>query len=266
MANRGCLAGLGRMLRDLGGGTRAATPLRVRPRFCVRDDFMSPAELSFYHVLRQRVGDAYVICPKVSLGDLFFAVHPDRRVAFGMRNRIDRKHADLVICDPLTLRPLGAIELDDSSHARTRRRQRDRLVDEVFAVAGLPLVRVPVRRGYTAADVERVIARFAWPNASPAPEAAPETAAPPAPAAPPTAGEPQAPDVAEGWWVSVEGTRAPDRAASAEEAQQAAAEVPACPACGTPMVLRTARRGSGAGGQFWGCPHYPRCRGIRPRT
>ena len=30
------------------------------------------------------------------------------------------------------------------------------------------------------------------------------------------------------------------------------------------MVLRTARRGRNAGGQFWGCPHYPGCRGIRP--
>lgn len=33
-----------------------------------------------------------------------------------------------------------------------------------------------------------------------------------------------------------------------------------CPACGSPMVLRTARSGPRAGQQFWGCSAYPRCR------
>ena len=37
-----------------------------------------------------------------------------------------------------------------------------------------------------------------------------------------------------------------------------------CPLCNSSMVLRTARRGRNAGGQFWGCSNYPQCRGIRP--
>lgn len=36
-----------------------------------------------------------------------------------------------------------------------------------------------------------------------------------------------------------------------------------CPTCGSPMVLRTARRGKNAGGSFWGCSKYPRCTGTR---
>ena len=39
---------------------------------------------------------------------------------------------------------------------------------------------------------------------------------------------------------------------------------PRCPRCGKEMVLRTARRGSQAGGKFWGCPSYPACRGTLP--
>jgi restriction system protein len=35
---------------------------------------------------------------------------------------------------------------------------------------------------------------------------------------------------------------------------------PVCPACKTPMVLRTAKRGSGKGSHFWGCAQFPRCR------
>ena len=37
---------------------------------------------------------------------------------------------------------------------------------------------------------------------------------------------------------------------------------PACPKCGATMVLRTARKGANAGGQFWGCPKYPACKGV----
>jgi restriction system protein len=39
---------------------------------------------------------------------------------------------------------------------------------------------------------------------------------------------------------------------------------PACPRCGSVMLLRTARRGAQAGGKFWGCPSFPRCNGTRP--
>ena len=38
--------------------------------------------------------------------------------------------------------------------------------------------------------------------------------------------------------------------------------IPNCPKCERPMVRRTARRGSNVGSDFWGCPEFPRCRGI----
>jgi restriction system protein len=38
---------------------------------------------------------------------------------------------------------------------------------------------------------------------------------------------------------------------------------PVCPECGKPMIQRTARRGSNAGNQFWGCSAYPACKGTR---
>ena len=38
---------------------------------------------------------------------------------------------------------------------------------------------------------------------------------------------------------------------------------PRCPVCNSLMVQRTARRGEGAGSQFWGCSNYPKCRGTR---
>ena len=40
--------------------------------------------------------------------------------------------------------------------------------------------------------------------------------------------------------------------------------MPHCPECKSEMVLRTARRGKNAGGQFFGCSQYPKCKGTLP--
>lgn len=37
----------------------------------------------------------------------------------------------------------------------------------------------------------------------------------------------------------------------------------ACPDCGKPMIMRTAKRGANQGKQFWGCSGYPKCRIVR---
>jgi len=37
-----------------------------------------------------------------------------------------------------------------------------------------------------------------------------------------------------------------------------------CPKCGSPMVVRVARKGSRAGQKFWGCKGYPNCRFTKP--
>ena len=46
------------------------------------------------------------------------------------------------------MRPLVGMELDDRSHQRADRKERDEFVNEVFKAAGLPLLHVPARRGY----------------------------------------------------------------------------------------------------------------------
>ena len=38
---------------------------------------------------------------------------------------------------------------------------------------------------------------------------------------------------------------------------------PQCPKCGEHMVKRVARTGKNAGGEFWGCPRFPKCKGVR---
>lgn len=141
---QGCLLAILRLF-GLGGASRppSTEPLPYR----VRDDFLSPAELSFFRVLQLAAGGHVVIACKVNLGDMFFVAASSEKRAH--RNRIDRKHVDFLLCSAKTMRPLVGIELDDSSHQRADRVERDSFVNEVFAAAGLPLLRVAARATYS---------------------------------------------------------------------------------------------------------------------
>lgn len=119
----------------------------------LRDDFISPAEASFLHVLKNMVGDKMLICPKVSFAELFFVAQSNNRQTY--RNKIDRKRVDFVLCNPKTFKPVFAIELDDSSHARPDRIERDEFVNAVFETAGLPLVRVKAQASYNTSDLAK---------------------------------------------------------------------------------------------------------------
>lgn len=130
--------------------------------YALRDDFLSRAEQSFFHVLRDAVATEYLIFPKVGLADL---VYPPRQEGqFGAWQRINRKHVDFVLCDPLTLRPRAALELDDRSHRRPDRLERDAFVEQVFADASLPLIRIPAQRTYHRQTIATLVAEAVAPQ------------------------------------------------------------------------------------------------------
>ena len=150
----GCLGAIFRLFRlsltGRSGGVRF-------DMYRLRDDFLSPAEASFFRVLRLTVGETYVICPKVRLADLFYVTRPHENQ--GAQNRITPRHVDFVLCDPATLRPVAGLELDDSTHRRARAVETDAFKDGLFAAVGLPLIRVPAQRAYETAQVRALLAQ-----------------------------------------------------------------------------------------------------------
>jgi very-short-patch-repair endonuclease len=124
----------------------------------LRDDFLSPAEFSFYKVLASLGGTRLTIQSKVRLADVFFVARPNENVTYF--NRIAQKHLDFLVCDSITMKPLLGIELDDASHNRNDRQERDDFIERVFQVAGLPLLRLPVQREYNTREVAGSIAPF----------------------------------------------------------------------------------------------------------
>ena len=114
----------------------------------LRDDFLSPAEKSFYLTLKNCVSEWADVCPKVNLGDVFYATCKNFGERQSYTNKISRKHIDFLLCDKKTALPLLGIELDDKSHDKAKRQERDQFVETVFEKAGLPLERVNVRMSY----------------------------------------------------------------------------------------------------------------------
>jgi len=116
----------------------------------------SPAERSFYGVLTH-AAPHYLVLAKVRVSDLIHvAGDPSPRTT--AQNRLNAKHVDFVLCTKDGLAAVAAIELDDNSHKRPDRQERDKLLDSVFAAARLPLLRMPCRRTYRADDVRQLLA------------------------------------------------------------------------------------------------------------
>lgn len=140
-----------------GKGKKALSDFPYR----LRDDFLSPAERSFYITLRASVEEWADVCPKVNLGDLFYAACKNFGERQSYTNRINRKHIDFLICDKKTARPMLGIELDDKSHNQATRQERDHFVETVFKVANLPLERISVKNAYNPKELNAQLAKFA---------------------------------------------------------------------------------------------------------
>lgn len=124
------------------------------------DEFISPAELNFFFNLKSVVGDSAQVFSKVNLSDLFYAKTGDFGKNRSYNNRIDRKHVDFLLCDPKTLKPILGIELDDKSHQRADRQERDVFVNHVFEAANLPLMHVSVQRGYSQSELKSKLSAY----------------------------------------------------------------------------------------------------------
>ena len=126
---------------------------KIEYPYHLSEEFITPAELNLFFNLKLVVGESAQIFSKVKLGDLFYANTGDYGKNRSYMNRIDRKHVDFLLCDMKTLQPILGIELDDKSHQRVDRQERDDFVNHVFEAAKLPLLHFAVQRTYSHDDI-----------------------------------------------------------------------------------------------------------------
>ena len=103
---------------------------------------MTKPELKFFIKLQEYAEEqSLLVFPKVRLADI---LKPDERqnrwqAAF---NKIKSKHVDFVLCDKTTLEIKYIVELDDKSHERPDRKERDAFVDSIMAQCKYEIIHV----------------------------------------------------------------------------------------------------------------------------
>jgi very-short-patch-repair endonuclease len=108
--------------------------------YTAKDLLMTRTETEFFVKLEHAVTERYYVFPQVHLSSLLdhHVKGQEWKYAF---SHINGKSVDYVLCDRQTLRPTYAIELDDYTHEKADRRERDAEVERIFEEAELPLVR-----------------------------------------------------------------------------------------------------------------------------
>ena len=129
---------------------REQTPYSRRRRLVTR------SELAFYRVLRDAVDNEWEIFAMVRIADLL-SVPKGTENHRSWLNKILSKHIDFVICDKDSLEVLAGIELDDPTHLKPARMQRDKFVNAAFDDAGLPLLRIPTADEYEASEIRKML-------------------------------------------------------------------------------------------------------------
>jgi very-short-patch-repair endonuclease len=117
-----------------------------------RNFFLTRAEHEFYDTLVSAVGSEYYIFAQVHLPTLLdHAVRGQNwRAALA---HINRKSVDFVLCDKAYISPKLAIELDDKSHERPDRQERDNEVERILQQAGVPLLRIVNNGRFISSDL-----------------------------------------------------------------------------------------------------------------
>lgn len=126
--------------------------------------FLTRAEHEFYDALIIAVGDKYHVFAQVHLPTILDnkVKGQDWRAALA---HINRKSVDFVLCDKAYISPKIAIELDDKSHDRPDRQERDKEVERILTDAGVPLLRVENKGRFDSSELARQIDEITRPTA-----------------------------------------------------------------------------------------------------
>lgn len=113
------------------------------------------SEKNFYKNLKLAIENTdYYICPMVRVADIIYV---DKKKTDKWQyhfNKIVGKHIDFLLCNKETMIPLVAIELDDRSHERQDRIERDKFLNNAFQSADVKLIRFKTSQSYNLNDIK----------------------------------------------------------------------------------------------------------------
>jgi hypothetical protein len=117
---------------------------------------MSKSESEFFNLLATLAPDIYSVFPQIHLSSIVDHKVKGQNWIAALRT-INQKSVDFVLCDKPFNRPVLAIELDDWSHEKQDRIERDSLVESILQEAQLPLIRINNWRDLSPEEIKQKI-------------------------------------------------------------------------------------------------------------
>jgi very-short-patch-repair endonuclease len=129
---------------------------KTKYRYNRKNFFLTRAEHECYDTLMLAVGNDYYVFAQVHLPTIV-----DHKINgqnwLGAFSHINGKSVDFVLCDKSYIAPKLAIELDDRTHERSDRIDRDREVERILRSAGVPLLRLDNHGKFDPVDLAQKI-------------------------------------------------------------------------------------------------------------
>ena len=126
-------------------------------RYFAKNTIMTERENKFFKQLNEILGNKWFIIPQVHLSALLNHKVKGQNWKAAFRH-INGKSVDYVLLSKETMKPICAIELDDSTHNYKNRAERDAEVERIFAEAKLPLARFKNPEKLSRQDIVNAIA------------------------------------------------------------------------------------------------------------
>lgn len=128
----------------------------TKETYHAKDYILTKAEMQFYDALCKATATTYLqIWPMMSLKELIYVRDEEgKKNSYKHFNKINRKHIDFTLVNPKSSKAILCIELDDKSHKKQNRIERDTYVDEVMKQAGIKLLHVPAGMEYDISKLE----------------------------------------------------------------------------------------------------------------
>lgn len=210
---------------------------------------LTPAERSFFGVLQLSTKGRLLIFAKVRVADILTTTkglsNSERQSAF---NRIKAKHFDFVLCDPNHLGVVCVLELDDKSHKKASRQQRDEFLNSACEAAGVPLIHFQAKAAYAQSEIEKTLGPYLPQLEKVAITLNPESE------------KAATIEKHEAEQVDDDTNTQPSKATAASEVEPIKPQ--SCPKCHSELVKRVAKKGKNAGKKFMACSSYPKCRFV----
>lgn len=123
-----------------------------KAKYSVKPSLMTPTEKEYFRAIEAAVGDRYIVLPQVNLASVI------DKTGEGFRSELFR-NVDFGVFD-YDYSPVLLIEINDNTHFRKDRMERDEKVGAILKKARLPLVTFWTKDGFSQAEITRTLSKY----------------------------------------------------------------------------------------------------------